>query len=306
MVAAYAERLLRCTFTLGSTAQEANPTFGGTPSNQVQVSNYRTSVAIDKSGGASLVSCHLRIHGLSLAIMNRLSSLGLPIAFYQGRNILTVEAGCVEDGMATVFEGIIWEAWAALDQQPDTAFECEAIAGGLAQVATTTPTSFQGTADVATIMASLAAKSVPPLYLENHGVNVKLSNPYFSGSAINQIKQCADHAGIGYIIDGTRLAIWPADSSRNNGQIPLISPSTGLVGYPRFRPQGIAFRCLYNPSIDYGINVQIAGSQIAQANGTWTVDHLVYDLESFTSEGKWFIDVEAHNPAFPTGFKAIW
>jgi hypothetical protein len=72
----------------------------------------------------------------------------------------------------------------------------------------------------------------------------------------------------------------------------LISPETGLVGYPAYTGQGIALRTLYNPSVGYGSEINVE-SILTPACGTWVVNRLAYDLESKVPDGNWFCDIEA-------------
>jgi hypothetical protein len=105
------------------------------------------------------------------------------------------------------------------------------------------------------------------------------------------------------------LAIWPKTGTRG-GQIPLISPSNGgLVGYPTYRDLAMRFRCIFNPNIVVGGQIQMQSTSggaapssneaatlqqllIAGANGTWFVQApLTYDLASQIPDGPWFCDV---------------
>jgi hypothetical protein len=144
-------------------------------------------------------------------------------------------------------------------------------------------------------MQSLATQM--GLSFENSGVDVKLSFPYFYGSARNQAFFVAYHAGINWIIDNRTLAIWPAGGARG-GQVPEVSPATGMVGYPAFVDQGIQVTTLFNPSIGYGSKVHVKSS-ILPPTGNWAVYSLDHDLEANMPGGKWFTTFGGYNPDFP-------
>jgi hypothetical protein len=129
------------------------------------------------------------------------------------------------------------------------------------------------------------------LNFENNGVQVQLSNPYLSGTARTQAQTVAQHAGIEWIIDNGTLAIWYPGQARG-GVAPLISPSTGMVGYPAYTSQGILVRSIYNPSIGYGHKIEVV-SDLQDACGEWVINSLSYDLESMVPHGKWFATMEA-------------
>jgi hypothetical protein len=139
--------------------------------------------------------------------------------------------------------------------------------------------------DVATIMAGLAEQG--GFHFENNGVQVQFFDPYFPGTVLEQIQRCAAKAGINHTIDHqtNTLAIWPRGGSRG-GKIPLISPTTGMIGYPVFDPNGVLVTTTYNPSIRTGQIVQVQSS-LQAANGQWGVNSLEHELESQVPGGQW-------------------
>src|SRR5258706_365909 len=97
----------------------------------------------------------------------------------------------------------------------------------------------------------------------------KLAYPYLPGTARTQMAQLAKHANINWTIDRETLAIWPSDGNRN-GASPLISPHTGMVGYPSMSSVGIKLKTLFNNELRIGGQVQVQSS-VTTANGTWTI-----------------------------------
>jgi hypothetical protein len=100
----------------------------------------------------------------------------------------------------------------------------------------------------------------------------------------------ARQAGIGFTVDNDTLAIWPRNGARG-GTIPLITPETGLVGYPSYMSQAVRIKMVYNPSIRFGGYVKIDKSIITPANGTWRVAELLHDLVSDMPGGAWFTEL---------------
>lgn len=292
----FARRIINLTMTLGATPQNANPTFPGTNSNVVNVKGLRTSVDLVKAGGRGLTTAHVRVRGLPLSVMNQLSTLGVPIIYWVGKNTLAIEAGDEDSGVSTLFIGTITQAWADFDDIPDAAFEMIAFVGAYEAAANAAPTSFPGPFDVATAMSGMA--TVAGYNFVNNGVNARLPPSYFPGSIMAQIKALADAAGISYIVDNGTLSIWPAGQQNGSAPAILLTPDTGLVGYPRYTGQGIAFRCLYTPSMTYGCKVDLQSSLGPNASGEWVVYKLAYDLEAEMPDGAWFCEVEAARPGF--------
>jgi hypothetical protein len=146
---------------------------------------------------------------------------------------------------------------------------------------------------------------------ENGGVTAKIAYPYLAGTAMQQAQTVARAANVELYMDSGKppgtLAIWPKTGSRG-GAIPLISPGSGLIGYPKYRDRGMAFRCLLNPNIRIGGQIEMQSSsggaappatgattaqaQAGGANGRWTVSGpLIYELASRVPQGPWWCDV---------------
>ena len=279
----FLERKIGLQFQLGTGS------FGASGFNTVDVPDgLRISAQITKAGGVSMTDLQLRVYGLSLDLMNTLSTLGKPLT--DGRNnTVTVTAGDADIGMSTVFVGTIFQAWADMQAAPEGAFVVEAHTGLLDALRPLAPTSIKGYADAAFLISGLAQQM--GYTFENSGVSVKLSNPYLHGTGRDQILQLAEAAHINVLFDDTNIAIWPKGGQRNKSAV-LISPDTGLVGYPAWTANGLVLMTEFNPSITFGAPVQVQSS-ITPACGSWTVFKVEHDLETQTPGGKWFTRLEA-------------
>jgi hypothetical protein len=92
-------------------------------------------------------------------------------------------------------------------------------------------------------------------------------------------------------VDRDILAIWPKNSYRP-GTGALISPTTGLVGYPAFTDIGIVVTVLFNPAIKYGALIEVQSS-LTPACGKWAIYGMQHELESQTVGGSWFSRISA-------------
>lgn len=255
----------------------------------------RMSANILQAGGYSDGTLDLIIYGMTQSVMNQLSTLGMQINLVP-KNPITLLAG--EPGkLATAFTGYIIAAYADYNASPEVAFHISAHTLAAFATAPADPTSFQGSADVSTIMSGFATKM--GLRFENSGVQVKLSNPYFSGSLRDQARACVQAAGINWNSgEGGVLAIWPKDGTRG-GRIPVIAPPPegSMIGYPTYTAYGIQLRNLYDPNIGLGQKVQVKSSVLK--TGEWQVYRLGHMLESETLNGKWETMISAYNPKHP-------
>ena len=290
-------RKLDVTITLGPTTSASTPTVTSRPTfaeggNTVTLTNHRASANIKMVGGASMPQAQIRIYGMTLSLMNQLSTLGR-VRLAAMNNTISVSAGNDEDGMGVVFSGTITQAWADFKGSPDVPFHIVAQSGMAAALQIIPPSSFTGSADVATIMSGLATQM--GYTFENNGVTAKLASPYFPGTALQQAQACAQAAGIEMVIENNVLAIMPRGVARGSRAV-LISPSTGMVGYPAFTGNGIAIQAEFNPSVTFHSLIKVE-SDLTPANGQWRVINMMHDLDAQTPGGAWFSFLECTEPS---------
>ncbi|HUA81241.1 MAG TPA: hypothetical protein VL997_12765 [Dyella sp.] len=301
----YVVRQINVGITLGE------GTFGQTASNQVTLSGLRVVANIAKRGAPAMDQASLRIYGMPPALMNQLSTLGVPQPMARPNNTIIIDAGDAVNGMSTVFVGQIQNAYQVLDDE-NSFFQIDSWTGQLQAMIPATPTSFPGGFDVATAMAGLATKM--GMAFENNGVQVRMPSSYFAGTYRDQVLRLAKAANIEAYFDSATanqfatLAIWPKNGYRSSYPIPLIQASSGLIGYPKFMQYAIAFRCIFNPSLRLGGAVQINSTlyppsnaqansprqqvQAAGANGIWYITKLALSLSSQEPNGPWFCECE--------------
>lgn len=269
------------------TQKQLRFTFNLADGTNVTVSGLRASVSIQQAGGINLGDADVSIYGLTPSLMNSLSTLGNR-SYYVARNAITIEAGDGTTGMSVVYRGTIIFAYGDYASMPNVSFHLIANPYALYAVQPIPPTTINnGFVDVATVMSGLAQQAKPPLHFENTGVQQTMSYPYFPGTVMDQIHATAAKAGINHFIDPATntLAIWPKGGARGNA-IPLISPDTGMIGYPAFTSYGIIITSVYNPSLSYGQRVKVQSS-LPSANGEWFVSTLAHELDSMTPGGQW-------------------
>jgi hypothetical protein len=280
---------------IGLTFQLGRGSFGEEGYDTIKLTGRRVSCSIVKAGGASMGECQLVVYGMLKQDMDALSTLGqIPTA--QRRNTLVVEVGDENADLSTVYIGSITNAYFNAQAAPETSFVVLAHAGLVEALRPIGPTSIIGPVDVAVSMAELARQC--GLDFEDNGVKVTLPTVYFAGTARDQIKAMADAANINWIIDNGKLAIWPRPGRRATQPRTLVSPDSGMVGYPVFNVQGIEATTLFNPGLVYGAAVQIERSAITKANGEWYIYTLYYELESELPGGKWFTRFLAAPPGY--------
>lgn len=261
--------------------------------NVVNLQNHRCQLIIENPGGnLSLSSMQLRVYGMKESDMNHFST---PAGRLGVRNdIIRVCAGSAGGALHKVFEGTIGSAVVNYDGMPDVAFDVYAQACLFEQIAPTAANSYQGVADVATILEALAKKA--GLAFRNYGVNTKLSNPYLPGTLINQIRSVTEAAHIPSTIENGALSIWPNDDGTDAPAIQL-APHTGMIGYPSITAYGIKVVTEFNPAFHLGAKVEL-NSRVPKTSGLWRVQNMRHELSTETPGGQWFTTVMLAEPGF--------
>lgn len=275
----FVRRVLRFTITFGEGQ------FGDTAGNQIVLTGHRALVNVASYGGESQGELNARLYGLPISIINQLTTIGPIMTQIRGKNTIQVDAGDEGGTLSTIYNGTILNAWGDFQSAPDVALVIQALGAGEAAVKPAAASSFQGSTDVATIMQGLATRM--GMSFEGNGVNIQLSSPYFSGTLLDQVKACAIAARINFVIENNTLAIWPTFSART-GDVPTVSPQSGLVGYPSFSSNGVLLKTIFLPNARNGGLITVKNSSIPMANGTWTIYQVNHELASEFPDGPWF------------------
>lgn len=283
----FTKKKLDLTITLGSGS------FGDTLADTVTLSGFRMMADVKNPGGDSMGVYQGRVFGLKNATMNQLTTIGTINRAVKTKNTVLLAAGDAETGMQSVFQGTIYDAWADYNTSPDVAFNIIAYSGLDAAVKPVGATSYRGATSVATIMAAFAADM--GFTFENNSVTVTLANPYFSGTTLAKLRQCARAANILYTVDRGVLAIWnKVDGRATAGDVPLLSPATGMIGYPSLSSKGMTINSLFNYNIQLGRDVQVQSS-IPMACGKWRVFNVGHSLSCELADGPWFTTTDVYN-----------
>lgn len=277
---------LELTITLGT------GTFGEDVGDTVTLSGFRMTADAIYAGGDSMGRCQLRVYGIRDDVMNKLTTIGPVNTAIKAKNSILLAAGDAQVGMTAIFTGTILDAWADYNGAPDVAFNIIAFAGLAAAVKPVAATSYKGAVDVATILQEIATNEMG-LAFENNGVDAKLSSPYLSGTALTKVRAVCNAAGVQWAIDRDKLVVWTEKTARQ-GDAPIISPDTGMVGYPSLSSKGMTVKMLFNPNIQIGADIQVQSS-VPMACGKWRVYNVAHNLSCQLQDGAWFTTADVYN-----------
>jgi hypothetical protein len=280
---------------------------GGT-ANTITMQGLRASVSIDHAGGADMGTMSANIYGLTPSQLNQLTSLQWKTAILglssQDFSAYTVQVYAIDGSQETLlYNGQVLNAWADFSGMPQTCLIIQTNPAGAysALVNSANPLSISSNTTVGIVMSRLAQAmgfSFQNTSSDGSIVNQAVTKgSYFGNTAMEQARSMMDAYRFWMYIDATTnpptLAIVPWGKARKSVvAVPLISPQTGLIGYPLFNSSGVTFDCRYNPTILLGGQVKIQSS-ILQANDVWTVTSLSHQLTSQFPGGPWQSSVQA-------------
>ena len=290
----FTQKLINVVITAGPKTADYNPpTFGPNQSNTLTLTGHRVRCDITLAGMLSMSPSNIEIFGMNESDMNAISSLGQP--YYGGNhNLVTVLAGDAENGMAIAFEGVMTSALIDFSAPPGASFNIQATLGQDWAMYSAPAQNYPGAVSIGTICQQIAAQM--GLVLENNGCTQVLRDQYLPGTLLDQLQAATQAAGVLYFIERGVLAIWPKAGYRTlQTDKQIISPDSGLVGYPSYTNFGVNFRCLYNPNLRYGTLVEIQSSQ-KPACGDWKIVSMSHTLNSLDPDAAWFTDIQTCKP----------
>lgn len=276
------KKQLRVVVTLGTGK------FSSSTNNRIVLEGFRAIVEIDKAGGMMMGELRAKVFGVRAADMNAITTL----QWRPGTLIPnTVEVFAIDgDSESLIFAGNIVNAWGDFQATPDVFLNIKAQSAYVNQIAAASPTSFKGATSVSTAMAQIAKNM--GLVFENNGVDVTLSDLYLANTLTEQARELSRVGNFDLYIDDKVLAITPRFSPRR-GITPVISSSSGLVGYPTFDGIGVTFQTLFNPAITFGGPIKLE-TELSQAAGDWVVASVAHRLESEKPNGVWFSTIRGN------------
>ena len=245
------------------------------------ISGLPCEVTIDKPGPPAANSASIKITGLPYEDMDQLTTLAFKPQESRHNliSILTGEGDAAATSLA--FSGEITSAAADFNSAPDVAMDIQAGSGAYPQQLAHDPVSVNSDAPLAELIAQFAAAAGYGFI--NEGFAGSLRNTLFTGSPIQKAKKAAREAGADLLIDDGNMILLPKDAARRGDAI-LLSPQTGLIGYPTFDQDGIICKCLYNPALRHDGLIKVH-SISPHATGLWRITRLSHSLSAFSPNG---------------------
>lgn len=277
--------------TIRTTITLVGDEFDDSGSNALIVERLRTSAVIRFGGGAIMPSAEIVIYGLDLGKMHKLMRIRWQ-DLNSMMNRIRVEAGDYDEPLIEVFSGNITFAYIDTSNAPDIGLRITCMTGVLDAYRPTTPISWQGQKSVVQAIREITERM--GYIFENNGVpeSLMMEDVTLVETDMNKIRKLCQSYEIDLYIENGLIAIAPQGAPRAL-TIPLLTPKTGLIGYPVPTVQGVDVRSLWNPNIRFGGLIRIADSVMETTNGNWRIFGVTTHLECELNGGNWFMDIQA-------------
>lgn len=258
--------------------------------NTIVAENLRVSATVQSGNGSMLPNAKIMIYGLSQNVINRVAKISWNI---KQERLNTIQLDASSDGgktYTTVYFGTINFAYPNYGSVPEVILTVDSATALEHQVLPAKPLSFKGEVDVGSAISEIC-KSMD-MRFENSGVTAKVSNAYLPQTALEKITKLCESVDATMTLDVNTVAITPRGQPRKI-KVPIISPQTGLIGYPTPTLQGISLQCLFDPLIKHNGQIEVRNSLIESTNGQWRIYGLTHYLESEIAGGRWFSAIDA-------------
>lgn len=290
----FKKKIIKVTLTLGGKEESF---LSDSSMNQVSYTGLRISCSINYGNGSPMPTANIRIFGLAMDKINKL----VRIKWNTEQSLLDhvkIEAGNIGEELKVAYQGSITFAYPEMGGAPDIALTIESQSAMLERSKPMPSKAFEEGAKVQDII-ELICKDMGYLF-ENNGVDKVAGDTALEGTDIAKITALCRNHDLDLAIEQGLVAIMNKNSPRNL-PVPLITPKTGLIGYPTPTMQGVSFSCLYNPLIRYKGAVEVSESMIERCNGKWFVFGARSLLEANIPNGLWQTDVNATTEAIVDG-----
>lgn len=242
--------------------------------------------------GAVTPTAQITIFGLPLEKMMKLMRLQWN-TMDSLLNMVRIEAGNEGEDLQLVYDGNITQATIDMNQAPTPPLIITSQMAVYEKAKVMPPyTSPKGVSiNIADLVSQLCAEI--EYTFENNGVDNVGVDITLEGSNIEKIQKLANIFDFDLYVEQKSVTICKLGEPRLT-KIPVISPSSGLIGYPVPDVKGVNFSCLYDPLVKFGGIVRIENSVLGDlVNRDWRIYGYTAQLEAYVQNGKWQIDAQA-------------
>lgn len=284
-MSSFTQKRLRVTLILSASGS----VFPGTDSNTLTIENLRMSARV-QGVARQAHQAEVRIYGMLEQDMNALTvTWANPPIVLDNLMIIEADSG---SGYVQVFKGTITEAQPNYSAQPDVSLGITAVTAYFHKINAAEPLSLPVGGDIDTIAAGIVTRMGDNWNFINGGAVGTLSEgAYFWGTLWDQLAQACIATDTDFYVFGDTVLILPAGQARNEQPSVVLTPQSGLIGYPQYERSGLRVSALFDAAFTFGTPLDIDG-KVPSATGRWFPYALTHILESRTPHGQWLTEMQ--------------
>lgn len=283
----FTAKRLRVTLILAG----ANAVFPGTNSNKLVLTDLRVMSRVQAVARLA-TQADIKIFGMKQADMNALTvAWANPPIILDHIVILEANNTGRDDGWVQVFKGTMIEAQPDYRDMPDVGFTISAVTGYFVKINPAKPTSYPEQVDIGVAAQDIIEQMGAPWTYVDGGADGVLSNAYFYGTLWDQLTQACGAANADFYIQGDEITVTPAGQPRDIQPTMVLSPQSGLVGYPMFERSGLNVKALFDPAFLCGSPLEIKSPEVLNASGRWYPYAMAHSLDAKNPNGPWFSEM---------------
>lgn len=265
-----------------------------TGENILTVKDAYVTCDISDVAGESAGQLVMVIYGLSQSSMNRISSDGLSVSEVADiwcRVTVSSEDVTGKRTQNTAYEGFVFESVTDYNNAPSPTLTVTCQSSAPLALKAQDATSFNGSVAVGQAISSILKDSGFLLDINDGGAVIE--NLHVSGSALEQLSQACHAAALRFVISNGKVKVFPITSEPPLGDVPVLSPDTGMVGYPVVSGTKICLKAIYNNAFAVPDYIKIKSS-IGTANGVFQMVRVSHHIEvNSGGDAQFFSIIEA-------------
>ena len=223
---------------------------GGAGGEGLDFSQFRVKFTIRRGDYQTPNSADVRIYNVADATANRIKKEFTRIAIHAG----------YEGNYGLIFDGTIKQARAGRIDAVDSYIDITAADGDQAYNFSTIALSLAAGATpadaVQVFVGAMAKQGITQGYIPELSTNGSERGRVFYGMTRDELREWAEVQDALWSIQDGKLTLIPK-TSYIPGEVPVISPATGLIGVPEQTQNGIEMRVLLNPALKIGERVKL-------------------------------------------------
>lgn len=259
--------------------------------NQLQSTGLRVLCNIINGNGAVCPTANVKIYGLALDKMLKLMRIQWN-TMGAVQNTILVEAGEQGGTLTKAYEGNITFAKIDMSNAPNVFLNIESQSAVVEALKPEESKVFEANTDAALMIEDIC-KSMNYSFTNNGASKIIQDGGTYNGTYLSMVQKIAQIADFDLYIEQNSISICPKGWPRQI-PVPIISPTSGLVGYPIPDVRGVSFKAFYDPLIRFGGLVEIKDSVLGYTvNGKWRIFGTTVTIESNLEGGAWFVECSA-------------